>query len=86
MTYSERLEFNESIQGLSASLDGAMAGPSHHYPMIVQYEDTDAGGIVYHANYVKFAERGRSALLRLCGINLQHYSRRHKMKRLSSLR
>ena len=41
----------------------------HHYLLRVQYEDTDLGGIVYHANYLKFAERARSAYLRLLGIN-----------------
>jgi acyl-CoA thioester hydrolase len=33
----------------------------------VYYEDTDAGGIVYHANYLKFAERGRTEMLRATG-------------------
>ena len=35
----------------------------------VYYEDTDAGGIVYHANYLKFMERGRSDMLRLMEID-----------------
>jgi acyl-CoA thioester hydrolase len=35
----------------------------------VYYEDTDAGGIVYYANYLKFAERGRTELLRYMGFN-----------------
>lgn len=35
----------------------------------VYYEDTDAGGIVYHANYLKFAERARSDWLRGLGYN-----------------
>ena len=30
---------------------------AHNYLLRVQYEDTDLGGIVYHANYLKFAER-----------------------------
>jgi len=33
----------------------------------VYYEDTDAGGIVYHSNYLKFAERGRTEALRAAG-------------------
>lgn len=33
----------------------------------VYYEDTDAGGIVYHANYLKFLERARTEWLRACG-------------------
>nr|WP_246484501.1 tol-pal system-associated acyl-CoA thioesterase [Marivibrio halodurans] len=36
-------------------------------PVRVYYEDTDAGGIVYHANYLKFAERGRTEFLRRAG-------------------
>ena len=36
----------------------------------VYYEDTDAGGVVYHANYLKYAERARTELLRSADINL----------------
>ena len=43
----------------------------HEFPVIVYWEDTDAGGIVYHANYLKFTERGRSDLLRGIGIDQQ---------------
>jgi len=39
----------------------------HRMPLRVYYEDTDAGGIVYHANYLKFAERGRTEMLRHLG-------------------
>lgn len=52
-----------------AVLDGWMDGAVHHYPLLVQFEDTDAGGIVYHANYLSFAERGRSGWLRLIGVS-----------------
>ena len=51
------------------SLDGWVADGCHHYPLRVQFEDTDAGGIVYHANYLAFAERARSSFLRLIGVN-----------------
>ena len=40
----------------------------HTMPLRVYYEDTDASGIVYYANYLKFIERARTALLRLVGI------------------
>ena len=40
----------------------------HILSCCVQYEDTDFSGFVYHANYLKFAERGRSNALRLIGI------------------
>ncbi len=39
----------------------------HTIPIRIYYEDTDAGGIVYHANYLKFAERGRTEFLRHIG-------------------
>jgi acyl-CoA thioester hydrolase len=40
----------------------------HHYALRVYYEDTDAGGIVYHATYLRFAERARTEALRDLGI------------------
>ena len=43
------------------------AGP-HRYAVRVYFEDTDAGGIVYHANYLRFAERARTEALRDMGI------------------
>jgi acyl-CoA thioester hydrolase len=42
-------------------------GISHSFSLRVYYEDTDAAGMVYHANYLKFAERGRSEMLRSLG-------------------
>ncbi len=46
-----------------------VAGESVHvFPVRVYYEDTDAAGIVYYANYLKFAERARSELLRTRGL------------------
>ncbi|WP_431854186.1 tol-pal system-associated acyl-CoA thioesterase [Azospirillum sp.] len=39
----------------------------HRYPLRVYYEDTDAGNIVYHANYLRFMERARTEMLRLMG-------------------
>lgn len=57
-----------------SGLDGVMSGePSrayHLYPLVVQYEDTDAGGIAYHSCYINYAERARSALMRCCGYSL----------------
>ncbi|MGE3623175.1 MAG: tol-pal system-associated acyl-CoA thioesterase [Bdellovibrionales bacterium] len=43
----------------------------HIHPIRIYYEDTDAGGIVYHANYLKFAERARTELLRFLGYDHQ---------------
>lgn len=41
----------------------------HVFPVRVYYEDTDAGGVVYHSNYLRFAERARTELLRDFGID-----------------
>src|SRR5689334_23672771 len=41
---------------------------THVFPVRVYYEDTDAGGIVYHANYLRFAERARTEVLRDLGV------------------
>jgi len=41
----------------------------HVFPVRVYYEDTDAAGIVYYANYLEFAERARTEMLRDFGIN-----------------
>lgn len=42
---------------------------SHRFALRVYYEDTDFGGIVYHANYLKFIERARSEWVRSLGID-----------------
>jgi acyl-CoA thioester hydrolase len=40
---------------------------THSMPLRVYYEDTDGAGIVYYANYLKFAERGRTEMMRELG-------------------
>ena len=52
-------------------LDGAIRDGRHHMQIRVYYEDTDFSGIVYHANYLRFMERGRTNHLRLMGAD-QH--------------
>lgn len=47
---------------------GRFEGRDHLLPVRVYYEDTDFTGVVYHANYVRYFERGRSDFLRLAGI------------------
>ncbi len=42
-------------------------------PVRIYYEDTDCGGVVYYANYLKYFERGRTELLRGLGISLSGY-------------
>ena len=46
---------------------GLIEGRVHRLPLRVYYEDTDAGGIVYHAGYLRFAERARTEMLRCLG-------------------
>jgi acyl-CoA thioester hydrolase len=50
-----------------SELSGAFVGREHVLPVRVYYEDTDFTGLVYHASYVRFFERGRSDFLRLIG-------------------
>lgn len=49
------------------STSGWFEGSSHMLPVRVYYEDTDAAGIVYHANYLRFAERARTEMMRCLG-------------------
>lgn len=44
-------------------------GGTHRFAVRVYFEDTDAGGVVYHANYLRFMERARSDMLRALGID-----------------
>jgi acyl-CoA thioester hydrolase len=48
-------------------LNGAIVDGRHTMPVRVYYEDTDFTGIVYHANYLRYMERGRTNYLRLIG-------------------
>lgn len=54
---------------MTASLDGEIRDGRHHMQVRVYFEDTDAGQIVYHANFLRFMERGRTNYLRLLGTN-----------------
>ena len=47
---------------------GTIDGGVHVYPVRVYYDDTDAAGIVYYANYLRMAERARTEMLRLIGV------------------
>jgi acyl-CoA thioester hydrolase len=49
---------------------GRFEGKTHILPLSVYYEDTDLSGFVYHANYLRFMERGRTECLRLAGAAL----------------
>jgi len=50
-------------------LAGRIEGDTHVLPVRVYFEDTDFTGLVYHANYLKFCERGRSDFIRNLGID-----------------
>ena len=51
------------------SIAGRIRNGIHIMPIRIYFEDTDAGGVVYHARYVAFCERARSDFLRLLGIH-----------------
>lgn len=48
---------------------GGFIGREHHFALTVYFEDTDAYGIVYYANYLKFMERARSDFIRAVGVD-----------------
>jgi acyl-CoA thioester hydrolase len=48
--------------------DGVVGDGAYLFPVRVYYEDTDAAGLVYYANYLKFAERARTEMLRRLGV------------------
>ncbi len=52
---------------MTAPSSGRIEGGRHVLPLRIYYEDTDAAGIVYYANWLRFLERGRTELLRLLG-------------------
>lgn len=56
---------------MTAHLDGEIRDGRHHMQVRVYYEDTDFSGIVYHANYLRYMERGRTNHLRLMGAEQQ---------------
>lgn len=51
------------------NLAGTIADGRHVLSVRVYYEDTDFSGVVYHANYLRFMERGRTDYLRLLGVD-----------------
>jgi len=59
----------EPARKVSAAAPVATAAGVHIFQVRVYYEDTDAGGVVYYANYLKFAERARSEMLRALGVD-----------------
>lgn len=62
---------------LAAGLSGALTEFGHRLMARVYYADTDFSGVVYHARYLEFFERGRSDYLRLAGV---HHTELHQGK------
>ncbi len=52
--------------------EGAWKGGIFHFPMRVYYEDTDVGGMMYHARYVSFFERVRTESIRDSAADVDH--------------
>ncbi|ATE63716.1 tol-pal system-associated acyl-CoA thioesterase [Rhizorhabdus dicambivorans] len=48
---------------------GRFEAGEHRFALRVYFEDTDAGGVVYHASYLRFMERARSDMMRLAGVD-----------------
>jgi acyl-CoA thioester hydrolase len=53
---------------LSPPSSGEIINGTHFFALRVYYEDTDFSGVVYHASYLRFMERGRSEYIRLLGV------------------
>jgi acyl-CoA thioester hydrolase len=53
---------------VAAPMSGHFDGTEHVLPVRIYYEDTDFTGVVYHASYLRFFERGRTEFLRAIGV------------------
>ena len=58
-----------AANSLDTPYRGGFIGSEHHFALTVYFEDTDAYGIVYYANYPKFMERARSDFIRAVGVD-----------------
>ena len=67
----------KSINNNLQNLDGIIQGNQHYYYLRVYHEDTDAGQIVYHTNYLKYFERARTSLLNLLNIDQVDLRKNH---------
>jgi len=68
-------ELPDEARGLSGRLDPETG--VHRLWLRIYYEDTDAAGIVYHAGYLRYAERARTEMLRLLGVGQGALRDRH---------
>ena len=69
----------KSINNYIKNLDGIILENEHYYYLRVYYEDTDAGQIVYHTNYLKYFERARTSLLNLLNIDQVDLRKNHNI-------
>ena len=69
----------KSINNNLQNLDGIIQDNEHYYYLRVYYEDTDAGQIVYHTNYLKYFERARTSLLNLLKIDQVDLRKNHNI-------
>ena len=58
-----------AAKSLDTPYRGGFVGTEHRFALSVYFEDTDAYGIVYYANYLKFMERARSDMIRAVGVD-----------------
>lgn len=58
-----------AAESLDTPYRGGFVGTEHRFALSVYFEDTDAYGIVYYANYLKFMERARSDFIRAIGVD-----------------
>ncbi len=58
-----------AVRADQGDLLALMGRAPHELAVRVYYEDTDFSGVVYHANYLRFLERGRTELLRFAGVD-----------------
>ena len=68
-------DYKNNIQ----NLDGIIQGNEHFYYLKVYHEDTDAGQIVYHANYLKYFERARTSILNILKIDQLDLRKNHNI-------
>jgi acyl-CoA thioester hydrolase len=71
------VNFPAGKRGSSSTADAKIHSDPFSWPIRVYWEDTDAGGVVYHASYLRFLERARSEWLRAHGIAQQRLRAEH---------
>jgi acyl-CoA thioester hydrolase len=62
-------DHDDERAALTAGLSGMLTATGHRLAARVYYADTDFSGVVYHARYLEFLERGRSDFLRMAGVH-----------------